>query len=89
VFELVMDAMPFPAMQALFDPLLPEGLQWYWKGDFVTFQSEAILPCLAGRRAIEIPILNLELEPGGRYEMTQTTSILAAISLIGKLANDL
>lgn len=27
--------MPFPAMQALFDPLLPEGLQWYWKGDFV------------------------------------------------------
>ena len=27
--------MPFPAMQALFDPLLPKGLQWYWKGDFV------------------------------------------------------
>ena len=30
-----MSAMPFPAMQALFDPLLPKGLQWYWKGDFV------------------------------------------------------
>jgi FAD/FMN-containing dehydrogenase len=27
--------MPFPAMQSLFDPLLPKGLQWYWKGDFV------------------------------------------------------
>ncbi|MBK8905251.1 MAG: FAD-binding oxidoreductase [Anaerolineaceae bacterium] len=27
--------MPYPAMQALFDPLLPKGLQWYWKGDFV------------------------------------------------------
>jgi hypothetical protein len=30
-----MTAMPFPALQALFDPLLPKGLQWYWKGDFV------------------------------------------------------
>jgi len=27
--------MPFPAIQSLFDPLLPTGLQWYWKGDFV------------------------------------------------------
>jgi FAD/FMN-containing dehydrogenase len=27
--------MPFPALQAMFDPLLPSGLQWYWKGDFV------------------------------------------------------
>ncbi len=30
-----MDDMPFPALQAMFDPLLPKGLQWYWKGDFV------------------------------------------------------
>ena len=29
-----MGPMPFPALQALFDPLLPKGLQWYWKGDF-------------------------------------------------------
>ncbi|MCG8433292.1 MAG: FAD-binding oxidoreductase [Gammaproteobacteria bacterium] len=28
-------SMPFPALQALFDALLPKGLQWYWKGDFV------------------------------------------------------
>jgi FAD/FMN-containing dehydrogenase len=27
--------MPFPALQSMFDPLLPKGLQWYWKGDFV------------------------------------------------------
>ena len=27
--------MPFPALQNLFDPLLPKGLQWYWKADFV------------------------------------------------------
>ncbi|MDZ4866013.1 MAG: FAD-binding oxidoreductase [Alphaproteobacteria bacterium] len=30
-----MGFMPFPALQALFDPLMPKGLQWYWKGDFV------------------------------------------------------
>lgn len=27
--------MPFPMIQSLFDPLLPKGMQWYWKGDFV------------------------------------------------------
>jgi FAD/FMN-containing dehydrogenase len=38
-----MGAMPFPAMQALFDPLFPKGLQWYWKGDFVrSLPDEAI-----------------------------------------------
>jgi hypothetical protein len=38
-----MSAMPFPALQSLFDGLLPKGLQWYWKGDFVkTLSDEAI-----------------------------------------------
>ncbi len=26
--------MPYPALQAMFDGLMPEGLQWYWRGDF-------------------------------------------------------
>jgi FAD/FMN-containing dehydrogenase len=30
-----MGAMPFPAINALFDPFFPKGLQWYWKGDYV------------------------------------------------------
>jgi hypothetical protein len=30
-----MGPMPFPALQSLFDPLLPKGMQWYWKADFV------------------------------------------------------
>jgi FAD/FMN-containing dehydrogenase len=30
-----MGPMPFPALQSLFDSLLPPGLQWYWRGDFV------------------------------------------------------
>lgn len=26
--------MPYPALQAMFDELLPKGLQWYWRGAF-------------------------------------------------------
>ena len=26
---------PFPSLQMLFDGLLPSGMQWYWRGDFV------------------------------------------------------
>jgi FAD/FMN-containing dehydrogenase len=38
-----MGAMPFPAMQGLFDPFFPKGLQWYWKADFVkSLPDEAI-----------------------------------------------
>jgi hypothetical protein len=38
-----MGVMPFPALQALFDPLLPKGIQMYWKGDFVrSLPDEAI-----------------------------------------------
>lgn len=35
-----MGPMPFPILQSLFDPLLPKGLQWYWKGDFVKELSD-------------------------------------------------
>jgi FAD/FMN-containing dehydrogenase len=38
-----MGEMPFPAMNGLFDPFFPKGLQWYWKGDFVkSLSDEAI-----------------------------------------------
>jgi hypothetical protein len=30
-----MGPMPFPVLQSLFDPLLPKGMQWYWKADFL------------------------------------------------------
>lgn len=26
--------MPYPALQSLFDPLLPPGLHWYWRADY-------------------------------------------------------
>ena len=38
-----MSDLPFPALNALFDPFFPKGLQWYWKGDFVkSLSDEAI-----------------------------------------------
>ncbi len=38
-----MGDMPFPSINALFDPFFPKGLQWYWKGDFVeSLPDEAI-----------------------------------------------
>ncbi len=49
-----MGAMPFPAINALFDPFFPKGLQWYWKGDFVkTLPDEAIDAYIA--RSLEAP----------------------------------
>jgi hypothetical protein len=35
--------LPYTALQTMFDPFYPKGLQWYWKGDFVkTMPDEAI-----------------------------------------------
>jgi FAD/FMN-containing dehydrogenase len=32
--------LPYPALQSMFDPLLPSGLQWYWRADFVDELSD-------------------------------------------------
>ncbi len=32
--------LPFPVLQGLFDPLLPPGLQWYWRADFLKELSD-------------------------------------------------
>ena len=38
-----MGVIPFPSLQGMFDPFLPKGLQWYWKGDYVkALPDEAI-----------------------------------------------
>jgi FAD/FMN-containing dehydrogenase len=35
--------IPYPALQSMFDPLYPAGLQWYWRADFFKhFSDEAI-----------------------------------------------
>ena len=38
-----MAQMPFSVLQGLFDPLLPKGLQWYWKGDYVDELTDAAI----------------------------------------------
>ena len=43
-----MSELPLPALNAMFDPFFPKGLQWYWKGDFVkTLPDEAIATHIA------------------------------------------
>jgi FAD/FMN-containing dehydrogenase len=32
--------LPYPALQSMFDPLYPPGMQWYWKADFVDELSD-------------------------------------------------
>jgi FAD/FMN-containing dehydrogenase len=54
--------MTYPAMQSLFDPLLPPGLQWYWKGDFVReLPDEAIEVHIehAARAPSELSLMHL------------------------------
>jgi hypothetical protein len=46
--------MPFPALQSLFDPLMPKGLQWYWKGAYVKELSD---------KAIDIHLQYIEKSP--------------------------
>ncbi|WP_162054654.1 FAD-binding oxidoreductase [Pontibacter pamirensis] len=39
--------MPVPVLQSMFDPLVPSGYQWYWKGDYVKdLPDEAIDICI-------------------------------------------
>lgn len=35
--------IPHPAMQGMFDPLFPSGMQWYWRADFLNELSDAAI----------------------------------------------
>jgi hypothetical protein len=54
--------MPYPALQSMFDPLLPPGLQWYWKGDFVRDLPDAAIDIHlehAARAPSELSLMHL------------------------------
>ena len=54
--------MPYPALQAMFDPLLPSGLQWYWKGDVVRDLPDAAIDVHlehAARSPSELSLMHL------------------------------
>ena len=43
--------IPHPALQSMFDPILPPGLQWYWKADFVRELSDEAIALHAAHGA--------------------------------------
>jgi hypothetical protein len=56
--------MPFPQLQSMFDPLYPPGLQWYWKGDFVSqLSDEAIELHLKHGAKLPTPQSTMHLYP--------------------------
>lgn len=56
--------MPYPAMQSLFDPFMPKGMQWYWRGDFVKeLSDEAIDAHLAQASKSPSPLSLMHLYP--------------------------
>ncbi len=74
--------MPFPAMQALFDPLLPKGLQWYWRGDFVRdLPDEAIEAHLEQARKLrpgDLSLMHLYPIDGAVHRVDPTETAWAA-----------
>ena len=56
--------VPFPHLQALFDPLIPPGLQWYWKGDFFNgFNDGAVDALFKFASELPTPLSQIHLYP--------------------------
>ena len=58
------DEMPYPAIQNMFDGLMPPGLQWYWKADFfnkVTPEMSAQLMAFGSN--IPTPLSQMHMYP--------------------------
>lgn len=63
VFEHV-GPMPYPAIQSLFDGLLPPGLQWYWKADFFKdLNAEVAEKCLQFGSSNPTPLSQMHMYP--------------------------
>jgi hypothetical protein len=59
-----MGEMPYPALQSMFDPFFPKGLQWYWRGDFVKeLTDEAIDAHIAQARNVPSALSLMHLYP--------------------------
>ena len=63
VFEHVGE-MPYPAIQTLFDGLMPPGLQWYWRADFFNeIGAEARAAHLKFGSSIPTPLSQMHMYP--------------------------
>jgi len=56
--------MPYPAIQGMFDGMLPPGLQWYWRADFFNdLNPEASAKHLEFGSKIPTPLSQMHLYP--------------------------
>ena len=56
--------MPYSVLQSAFDPLLPTGLQWYWKADFFTeITDEAVAVHRRFAETIPRPLSTMHMYP--------------------------
>ena len=57
-------SVPMPALNSLFDPLFPSGMQWYWKADFVKeLPDAAIAEHVKWARQLPTPASTMHLYP--------------------------
>jgi FAD/FMN-containing dehydrogenase len=55
---------PITALMSMFDPLIPPGLQWYWRGDFFTeLSDEAIAQHVQYGSQLPTPLSAMHLYP--------------------------
>jgi hypothetical protein len=55
-------AMPYPAVQSMFDGLYPSGMQWYWRADFVRDLPDAAIDAhlaVAAKAPTELSLMHL------------------------------
>ena len=56
--------IPFPALNSLFDALMPSGLNWYWRADFVNeLNDKAIAKHLQFGAEMPTPLSTMHLYP--------------------------
>jgi FAD/FMN-containing dehydrogenase len=56
--------LPFPALQSMFDPTYPPGLQWYWKADFLNeLTDDAIAQHIEHAARMPTPLSTMLLHP--------------------------
>jgi FAD/FMN-containing dehydrogenase len=70
-----MGVMPLPAIQSLFDPFFPKGLQWYWKGDFVSELSDEAIDVYIAHSAkapTELCLMHLYPIDGAVHRVTKS-----------------
>ncbi|MGD9508648.1 MAG: FAD-binding oxidoreductase [Geminicoccaceae bacterium] len=67
-----MSMMPFPALQSMFDGLLPAGLQWYWRGAFIKELSDVAIEAHlehAARAPSELSLMHLYPIDGAVHDL--------------------